>query len=245
MKSIPDKLAVDGIVEALLEVRFETSGLPELVIGQLANVSKWKGHTPVRLPAADIPAPIRSLDKGVRFQPLIQLNGADGHDVVKIGEHVISRHALVTYPGWEAFRPRLVEVLQTLFQQVADFRPTRLGFRYINLLNDRHYIDGLQSLDLSVSVADSQLHEPFNLNFRRRPTDAHDIMMRIASPEFVTSSTTDFKVLIDVDVFTEASAALVDLESCLAWLDDAHILLKKAFFELLREETIDRLKVER
>jgi len=41
-KSIPKKLKHDAIVEAVVEVRFSTTTIPEILFGRLSEYGPWK-----------------------------------------------------------------------------------------------------------------------------------------------------------------------------------------------------------
>ncbi len=75
MSDLPLKLKNDPISEAVFEVRFTSSVLPELVVGGLA--AHWKGLTAQRFPAAEIPPAIRRADPNLQFQPLMELRSTD------------------------------------------------------------------------------------------------------------------------------------------------------------------------
>jgi hypothetical protein len=59
MNDFPSKIKPDCIAEALLEVRFASEVLSELLLGQLAAGPLWREFKATRLPGADIPQPIR------------------------------------------------------------------------------------------------------------------------------------------------------------------------------------------
>ncbi|MDX8442014.1 TIGR04255 family protein [Mesorhizobium australafricanum] len=244
MSKLPSKLRADGVVEAILEIRFESSEIPELLLGKIVDFPAWKGWVPSRLPLSDIPLPIRRADKNLQHQPLLQLSSPDGNEALKVGDNVVSRHAL-TYPGWTAFEPRLLETFRLLYDRIPGLSVTRLGLRYVNLLHpDIHMIEDVNALNLTILVGDNRLTPPLNLNYRRKTTDWHETMIRIASPEFVTSAHQGFSTLIDIDVYTPDGTVVPDYGTCVGWLNDAHAILKDHFFELLHDETIEALKVD-
>ena len=72
-KPIPQKLKHDAIVEALVEIRFDASTIPEVLLGRLADHEPWKGFDQRRLPAYEIPAPIRQADANLRYNPWFEL----------------------------------------------------------------------------------------------------------------------------------------------------------------------------
>ena len=119
---------LDAIVEALFEIRFNSSVLSDLIVGRLSSL--WPKATPVRLPTADIPLPVRQQDPGLRFMAVIELHNAKAGRVVKVGEQVISYHCTGAYPGWPAFRKELMEdFVGQVINNVGGFKATRLGLR--------------------------------------------------------------------------------------------------------------------
>src|SRR5262245_43763937 len=103
-RPLPRKLKRDAIVEALLEVRFEsTDGLqfPEGVVGRFGSNAAWRGYRQVRLPLSDVPAPLRFQTADMKFLPVMELHEQSGKRIVKFGVNVISFHALAPYPGWD------------------------------------------------------------------------------------------------------------------------------------------------
>lgn len=234
------KLRPDGIVEALLELRFTSPEFPELFSGKLASIDFRPEMSISRLPFADMPAPIRRSDPGLLHQALFHAQSADGSRVAKIGERVFSWHALAPYPGWEVFRPELVSTVHHVFSSVVGCHVERLGLRYLNVLkSDLHFVEGLQSTNLQVLVSGDSLQAPMNVNYRREYGNQTSLI-RIATPEFVQGPQEDFSLMIDVDISTERPETGAAKE-VIQWIDDAHQLLKSEFFGLLSEETIKKL----
>jgi hypothetical protein len=64
-KRIPAKLKDDAIVEAVLEVRFDMTTIPEVVLGRLADCPSWKGFEQGRMPTYEIQAILRQADRRV------------------------------------------------------------------------------------------------------------------------------------------------------------------------------------
>src|SRR2546427_129180 len=113
-KAIPAKLKQDAIVEAIFEIRFDTSTIPEVLLGRLADYAPWKAFEQRRLPAYEIPDPVRQVDPNLRYTPVFELQHAAGQRSVRIGAHVLSYHQLAPYVGWPAFKPELIRAIQGL-----------------------------------------------------------------------------------------------------------------------------------
>ena len=239
MSGLPKKLKRDAIAEALCEVRFEceeSSSLPEIVVGRLAEFTMWKDFAKTRLPMSDIPAPIRSSDRNLKYAPILQLNEANGARSVKIGVNVFSFQRMAPYPGWAAFKPEIDESLDFLFGSFNEFKATRLGFRYINIFSEEdHGVGSVGALNYSVKVAGQELTEPQNLNYQRQRSEGHIVQVRVASPEFVTGPR-KVQVLVDMDVFTPVGVETVDAAAARDWIEEAHTYEKEEFFLLFTED---------
>src|SRR2546426_10312114 len=107
VKPVPRKLKNDALVEALLEIRFDTPTIPEVLLGRLADHAAWKGFQQRRLPIAEIPAAIRQTDRNLRYSPLFELADPERNRLVRIGEHVLSYNQLRPYVGWTVFSAEL------------------------------------------------------------------------------------------------------------------------------------------
>jgi uncharacterized protein (TIGR04255 family) len=130
--SIPRKLKHDFILEVVFELRFETSTLPEVLFGRLADHTPWRGFRQEPLPAYSIPAVMRQTDPNLRFQPVLQLLGEEGRRSVRIGPQVASYHRTAPYVGWTQFSAELEDFFQGIFGKSEKISVSRLGLRYIN-----------------------------------------------------------------------------------------------------------------
>jgi len=241
---VPEKLKDDAIVEALCEIRFDCSEVPERVIGRLSDHEEWTAFSIERLPVSDIPAPVRAQDATLKFQPVLQLRSDDGSYLIKIGSNVISYHNLGAYCGWPQFQPRLNELFSFLFSELDNVSITRLGFRYINALtSERHHITSVADLNLRLNVADTPLVGPINLNFGTQYSDKHLAMTRIASIDFVQGELPEgVAAVIDVDVFTPQDFTATNPEEGSSWVSDAHTYEKHAFFRLIPPNILKELE---
>lgn len=246
-KPIPVKLKQDAIVEAIFEVRFSTPDrvVPEILLGRLADQPQWSGFQHRQLGAAQVPAQIRRENPVLRYQPVIELVPTEGDRAVRIGSEVISFHRLRRYPGWDKFRPELMEVVEALFGKAPPgLKVERLGFRYLNALrSDAHTIKSILDLDLTLEVAGENVSGEINLNFTVSLSRDTECAVRIATPGIVQGDlppTTS--VYVDVDVFTKENFATRDKKFVEAWIDSAHTWEKEQFFRLIPQPTIDLLK---
>lgn len=246
--AVPKKLRDDAIIEAVCLLQFQTQELPEVIIGRLTDGSQWAGFTPSRLPLADVPAPIRTSDPNLKFQPIFELKNPDGSRIVRIGETVISYHVVgvKNYSGWDKFSGELHDAFKTLFEKLQKPEVKRISFRYINALEEhRHHISDVQQLSIDVLVKNKKLDGPINLNFIEYDP-LRITTTRIAHPNFVVSPggalPKGTKVIIDIEVTTPDQFSATDLIEVMKWIDVSHTFEKNAFFRLIPVEITEKLK---
>jgi uncharacterized protein (TIGR04255 family) len=243
-KPIPVKLKHDAIVEAVFEIRFDVTTLPEIFFARLADTSPWNAFEQRRLPAHQIPDSLREGDSSLRYQAVFELAKSAEHRAVRIGQHVLSYHRTEPYVGWERFHPELDEIIAALFAKADGLAVTRLGFRYINALrSDLHGIRHLSDLDLTFAIAHEAIGESVNVNFTTAVSDNTQCTVRLATADLVQGALPPAtSVLVDVDVFTKDSFKTGDEATVRDWVEFAHEKEKEQFFRLLKSETIDALK---
>ncbi len=243
---LPKKLKDDSITEALLEIRFAPSELDEVVIGRLSDFSGWDAYAKQRMPAADIPLPIRKMDATLRLQPLLELSSADKTRRVRIGGVAMSYHVIGRYVGWTEFRKELITVTEHFFKAMKNVPAARLGLRYINSLTKaRHNIGAVGDLKLQVKIDEHAVGAPLNINFTEPASDGYMVTTRVATPEFVQGSIEkDVTLFVDVDVFTPDSFSFPDAGAAMKWIAQAHDIEKASFFRLFPEKTIEDWREE-
>ncbi|MDR6135722.1 uncharacterized protein (TIGR04255 family) [Sphingomonas sp. SORGH_AS802] len=239
------RLATDGIREAICEVRFESQGAPEVVIGRLTDASVWSRYDQLRLSSADLPEQIRATEEGFRFAPSYQLtNPADQADVVRIGPNVVSCHRLAPYPGWEVFRIAIRDTLEALFGSLRGVKTSRVGFRFVNAFSQaRHGIQGAADLNISVMAGGAGVGQDFVLVYSKELSRAHDVQISIATPKFVHGPEGQaLDILLDIDVVTPRALEMADISEVMSWIDVAHDRLKEEFFRLIPANVVDKLR---
>lgn len=242
-KSIPAKLKHDAIVEALFEIRFEMTTIPEVFFGRLAEYAPWKGFTQAPMPAYNIPAALRQADPNLRYQPVFALvEGAER--AVRIGPQVLSYHRRMPYVGWAKFKPELEEVIAGVFEKADGLRVERLGLRYLNALRtDVHGIKSISDLNLKLEIAGERVSGNANVNFTTGDSSDTVCTVRIATTEFIQGDLpANTSVYVDVDVFTKKGFETKDEAVVKDWIEAAHTKEKEQFFRLLTDATIESLK---
>jgi len=245
---LPKKMKQDAIVEALFEVRFDSSDIGEVVVGRLSDVDSWADYTSVRLPQADIPERIRVADAAFKHVPTVEKTSPDKTRSIRIGPRVISYHVYEPYPGGDSFEKELNNMLACLFDKIKDIQVSRLGFRCVNFLTvSKHKINGLNDLSLNLSVGGKQLLDNVNLAFMENVGDKHTVVSKLASPQFLqpgSPTPTDLIAVIDIDIFTPEPYVSNDVNSLSEWISQARIYEKTNFFSFFSDELKNSLVEE-
>jgi uncharacterized protein (TIGR04255 family) len=243
---LPKKLKDDSITEALVEIRFASPELDEVVVGRLSEFSGWDAFSKQRMPAADIPLPIRKMDVALRLQPLLELSAADRTRRVRIGSETMSYHVLGRYVGWTEFSKEVFTVTEHFFKVMKGVTAERLGLRYINTLTKaRHNIVEVSDLRLHVRIDEHDVGAPLNVNFTQQASDHHLVTTRVATPEFVQGAIEkDATLFVDVDVFSPDGFSCSDAPTTMKWVERAHVIEKDSFFRLFPEKTVEDWREE-
>jgi uncharacterized protein (TIGR04255 family) len=143
---LPVSISPCPIVEAVAEVRFETSVPEDAIFGLVYQTLKTDFPKVETLPVASLPAELRKSDPNLALQPLHRLDGKDL--TVLVGSQAVSVGVHGGYPGWATVSERL----NTTFTRIAStgliVRTHRFGLRYINFFQG----DIFPNLALSIAI---------------------------------------------------------------------------------------------
>lgn len=247
-RDLPKKLKFDAIVEAVFEARFdaESSLIPEVLFGRLADTPEWREYAQRRLPMADVPAALRRADRSLRYQAAMELVDPQGQVIVRIGPQSLAFVRKAPYPGWEVVGPEISRTIDVLFGVLPAIKVTRLGLRYINALkSDVHQLASVADLNINVVVDAAQLVDSLNLNYSKARDAELRCTVRIATLDFAEGSIPEnTSVIVDVDVFTPEPYATSDLAAVKRWTESAHNFEKENFFQLLTDKSIEALRAD-
>ena len=245
--ALPKKLKQDAIVEAILEIQFDSNEQSEIIIGRLSDTELWSGYSTARLGPANLPESIREVDESLRYQAVLNKLSQDKSEAVRIGSHVISYHMYAPYQGWETFQAKLTSVVSHLFEKVPSATVKRLGFRYVNFLtSNKHEINDFGELSLIVNLSGTPVTEGINLTLGKSLSDSHHSISKVVSSNFLALAVIPESLVcaIDIDIFTPANYSTTSIDEVTDWVEKAHIFEKQSFFSFLSKDTIDKLTEE-
>lgn len=240
---VPQQLEKSPLFEALFETRFESStpGMGDLLAGILYPVLKADYPEIFALPAADLPRRVRDQNPDLLFQPLHRLR--KGPDSVSIGDRVVSLSS-TAYPGWNHFRRMAESVLNAVESTGVVKRFERFSLRYINVLEASENDKQLSLFNGRIELAGNAPLERGFLLRTEKDEGNFTTVIKVSTRARGTVPSTGKEIsglLIDVDTIC-ANLGHEFLASRAAVLDEAHSILKRTFFSLLTESTLEKLK---
>lgn len=170
-----------------------------------------------------------------------QFASLDGLHLVRIGQQLLSVHVLAPYPGWLAFRARIVQALQAYIEITKPIGVGRVSLRYVNQINlgkepaelsdyFRIPFEPPEGLDFTVSS--------FFLRFEAIRPDRRKLIQSFASLPGETVA-----VILDLDLIREQFNGHADFDqSIMHEVDSLREIEQEAFEALITDklrETFD------
>ncbi len=221
---LPEKIENCPIIDAIVEIRFETNIYPHAVFGVLFHALKHRFPNVENLPILQLPEQLREMDPKLKYSP--HYKATDGAYQVQIGPRVFTLSSPVPYAGWRAFSEVLHSCYATLFSLNVIEKVTRLGIRYINFFD----LDIFDKINLQVTL-NNELHIPINTHLRTQLA-AGDFLVNLHisnSAKFENRSGS----ILDLDTYKEYDEEMDFKDHMGSELDKGHEIEKKAFFSLL------------
>lgn len=247
--SLPKKLKDDAITAVAFEIRFNSHQVEELIVGRIAEWAheNFPNAEMTRTGAADIPLPLRKSNP--QFLNLSTLDitvdkSATSRRIIRIGNSVLGYILRGQYCGWDDFELELSNAVDGLFNSIEISRVVRLGLRYTNAFRpDLHLISGLADINFQLVVDEEHIVEQASATFAKQVSDNHKVAYRIGTTEYwnevMPEGTT---VIADFDVHSVLEIEPEAPDQIKAWIREAHEFEKAAFFSILPDRIIDKLK---
>ncbi|HEB70740.1 MAG TPA: TIGR04255 family protein [Desulfobulbus sp.] len=235
----PTKITPDPIIDAVVELRYESAVPPDAILGMLFAQVQSKYTDFKKLPAATLPEEIRKSDPGLRFSPYYQAEAEPFK--LNVGPRVISLSNTGEYSGWkEAFFPELKELFEKVKQAGIVKRFFRLGVRYIDFFE----LDIYDKTNLTIRLNDKPLESlqtTLSAVFR-----TGDFSTRLQTANNVTVNVKGSKQngsIIDTDTYFEDEEGF-NFEGLPDLMDKCHEESVTFFFSLLQQDFLETLKPE-
>ena len=139
-------------MEALCEVRMEKSTqLADILPGILFHELSPK-PTIKRLPAAEIPRPMRVNDPALQFAPTQRLEWEDY--IIAVGDRNITIGCKLPYPKWPNFKKTILEIIDLITKVGVAGKVERFSVKYVNLIEAPTLTEQIAKINLALRIGE-------------------------------------------------------------------------------------------
>lgn len=238
MNKIPLRLGNCPLIDALIEIRFESTIIENAIFGIIYSIirDEYKGNV-INLPILQIPEQIRKNDPNLRYKPLYRTE-SDKY-IMQIGDDMLSLSSKMPYVGWNDFSTHTITLINEIASENVISKVTRVGHRYIN------FFEGDIMDKLTISKPEINDYQTNNILLRTEIQDINNFIDTVQITNSASYTPTQHLVpltgsIIDIDSFKEYddNYFLKNIES---EINELHNCEKNMFFSLLKKDFLDSL----
>ena len=245
MTSLPKEVKREPLLEAMFEVRLQDdpSSLADLLPGILFEKLEPK-PTIRRLPAAELPQPVRANEPTLRFA-LIQNLDWKGYSVA-IGDQNVVVSCKPPCPEWEYFKGTILKIVNLIREAGVGGSVERFSIKYVDLIEGNTLADQLGKIDLHVRIGSQDVSDcHFNVQVHHAEEDTSHICTAttgaiVTSPGGKESS----GVVVSIDSIRQVEPQ--EFANFAAGLEPELERLRKSnkmrFFNFLKQDTINEME---
>lgn len=240
---LPKALDREPLVDAVFEVRM--GGAPQLadllpgaLFGQLSP--KPSLH---RLPAAEIPRPIRDQDPNLAFSPVIRLDWKEF--TISCGDRNLVIACKLPYPKWPAFKETILRIVTEVAKVGVAGPVERYSVKYVNLIQAPTLADQIAKINMAVRVGEVEAKDDhLSVQVHRNEGDTLHIMSVVTGAQGkMSDGRIVFGAVVDIDSirtahFSDFGTFATKLEPAVESLRQAN---KIKFFSCLTQTTINEM----
>ena len=246
MTNLPIALKREPLVDAVFEVRLGghphmADILPGLLFGQLTPKP-----TIQRLPAAEIPQPIRASDPNFAFAPIIRLDW--GKFTISFGDRNLIVGCKMPYPKWPSFKAVILDVVKKVSEVGIEGTVERYSLKYVNIIQAPNISEQINSINMSITVGEVNLtndHASVQVH-RNEENTLHILSVITGAHALLEDKITVFGVVVDIDSIRDVQ--FPNFGSFAEALDDNIETLRNAnkikFFSCLTAKTLQEMGPE-
>lgn len=226
---LPKKISPCPILEAIVELRFDSPFPADAIFGIIYNAFKAEYPNVQELPILQLPEIVRNKDQILKYKPYYKLSNDDKF-LFQVGARTISLVSLNPYSGWGVFFGKIKNVVQRIKELEIVSAYSRVGIRYINGFD----CNILEKINLSLNMTGKSFIDLDSSIRLEVPTGKFISTLQIANNAQVTKVGAITKgSVIDIDTYIDNPASdIIDL------IENGHSEEKKLFYTLLKEEFV-------
>lgn len=245
MDKYPIKIKNSPLLETICEIRFNTDFPSEAIIGVIFQSVLPLLNNPkiINLPLSQMPIEARRNIPEVDYQQLYQIN--NDCFVIGVGARVITFSQRKPYTGWDRYSKFILDAMRKLIDNKFFKNITRIGLRYINLLDDSllevtnfkmsFLGKTVSSATTSMTRLEDRINDSlvivFNLN--------NNVLVGFNNQKPKKSS------MIDINAVQEISILLTEEDNHVLFansINKLHSIVNNRFFDLLNDSFLKSLE---
>jgi uncharacterized protein (TIGR04255 family) len=237
--TLPKRLGKEPLLEAIFEMRFMSQApvssiLPGFLFSMLPGQKRID-----RLPAAELPQQVRSIDLNLRYAPLLRIDWDDYF--ILLGDWSVGLACKLPYPGWSKFKPAILELTKSVASARIIDSVERFSLKYTDIIPAE--LGDVSSLVKFVLMIGEHSAAADNFQIRVEvPSEdrIHVVSLSSAGVAKLADGSARNGVAIDIDTI----ATLTDMsmskfsETLPDKVEAAHLENKARFFDCLKPETM-------
>jgi uncharacterized protein (TIGR04255 family) len=243
MAKLPISLRDEPLIDAIFELRFVgQQQLADILPGVL--FAAYQGAPKIsRLPAAEIPQPVRDSDPNLVFVPILRLD-LDGF-AISVGARNLVISSKMPYPKWAAFKEFIIGVCGRVANSGIPLELERFSLKYVNLLQGGSVAEQVGKIKMQMAVGDLDYKSGlFSLQLQVTEGEyLHIVSVMTGAVATLPDGTTLAGTILDVDSVCQARG--VHISEFVRTSDDRLEQLKQAnkgkFFSSLKDEAIEEM----
>lgn len=247
MHNLPVELEREPLIDALFEVRVDLwSGSPtswaDIIPGFLVH-DLGDGASMIRLPAADLPFPVRKQDPNLQYAPLQRIDWGDYF--ISIGDRNVVVSCKLPYPKWPKFKAAILDILTRIAKLDPQGSVERYSLKYVNLIQETDFASQIEKVRMSVSLGDLQVRDQhISLQVHEKTDHAIHIYNIVTGAQLRMNDGRMLEgIIVDIDSIHNLSAPSLkslapNIEKDLETLRQEN---KSKFFSCLTEQTINEM----
>lgn len=242
MAPLPKTLEHEPLVDAVFEVRL--NGVPPLadILPGFLLHDLGQGTKLIRLPAAEIPFPMRKEDANLQFAPIQRIE-VDGFSIL-VGDRNIIVSCKLPYPKWSSFKPVILDVMSRVAKVGLPGSIERYSVKYVNLIQAPTYQEQIKKIAMNITLGDLEVSsEHINLQVHRREGEVIHILSIATGANGQIEGKPVSGVLVDIDSIRNVNVPDIQTfaENLEQGLESLRQSNKEKFFGCLTAETIEEM----
>jgi len=244
MTKLPKILEREPLVDAVFEVRLSGAlPLADILPGFLLH-ELGRGTKVTRLPAADIPRPLRVDNPDLKFVPIQRLEW--GEYFIAFGDSNIVISCKLPYPKWANFKAAILDIMGKIAKVELRGSVERYSVKYVNLIQAPTFAEQVQKIRMEIKLGDVQVNDDhMSLQVHRKEGDIIHILSVVTGAQGqMPNGNVVFGALVDVDSIRAVSVPNFGqfVASFGPSLEELRQANKAKFFGCLTDATIQEMR---